>query len=105
MALENVATNQTFSSANAIADSIGCERVPTAKRRHGLPVDVIIILFIQLIVDKNSTDKGLGHALIADAFDRVVLTMPSIGAIGIAGHAIDCDAKAFYQNFDFIRLG
>lgn len=114
-ALEHEATSRTFVVCerdtrkvvgyHALATgSIGRARVPTAKLRRGLPSDVPVILLARLAVDKHAAGRGLGHSLIADAFDRILSTTASVGAMAIVVHAIDSDAAAFYRKFDFVDL-
>jgi GNAT superfamily N-acetyltransferase len=45
--------------------------------------------------------RGLGSALLKDAFCRIVSAAEIVGARAVLVHAIDTEAKAFYQHFNF----
>ncbi len=48
--------------------------------------------------------KGLGKLLLRDALQRVLDLSSSIGIHAIAVHAIDDEAKAFYEKFGLVAL-
>jgi GNAT superfamily N-acetyltransferase len=64
--------------------------------------DVIgIILLARLAVDHIEQGQGLGSALLKDALLRASQAAEIISARAVLVHAIDQDAKDFYQHFGF----
>ena len=64
--------------------------------------DVIgIILLARLAVDHLEQGQGLGRALLKDALLRASQAAEIISARAVLVHAIDQDAKDFYQHFGF----
>ena len=74
------------------------ERVKKGLARHPIPV----ILLARLAVDRNEQGKGLGQALVKDAFLRASRAADIIGCRAVFVHAKDKAAKAFYAKFDFV---
>lgn len=70
-----------------------------AKRQPGYPISVILLA--RLAVDKTEQGRGLGEALLKNALLRCLQASESIGARAVLVHAIDAEAKAFYQHFGF----
>jgi GNAT superfamily N-acetyltransferase len=70
-----------------------------AKRQPGYPISVILLA--RLAVDKAEQGQGLGAALLKNALQRCLQASESIGARAVLVHAIDTEAKAFYQHFGF----
>jgi GNAT superfamily N-acetyltransferase len=70
-----------------------------AKRQPGYPISVILLA--RLAVDKTEQGQGLGAALLKNALQRCLQASESIGARAVLVHAIDAQAKAFYQHFGF----
>lgn len=62
---------------------------------------VPIILLARLAVDLNEHGKGLGPALLKDAFQRAINAAMTIAGRAIVVHAIDDDAARFYAHFNF----
>jgi GNAT superfamily N-acetyltransferase len=60
-----------------------------------------VILLARLAVDRGEQGCGLGSALLKDAFHRIASAAEIVGARAILVHAIDAEAKAFYQHFNF----
>jgi len=83
------------------AGSVSVEESPTwvAKglARHPIPV----ILLARLAVDKNEKGTGLGKALLKDALARVAQAADIVGARAVLVHAIDEQARKFYEHFNF----
>ena len=65
--------------------------------RHPIPV----ILLARLAVDKSEAGKGLGKALLKDALVRIASAADIVGARAVLVHAIDEQARKFYEHFDF----
>ncbi len=83
------------------AGSVSIERVPSrvAKgiARHPVPV----ILLARLAVHKDEQGTGLGKALLKDALARIASGADIVGACAVLVHAIDEQARKFYEHFDF----
>jgi len=60
-----------------------------------------VILLARLAVDRAEQGRGLGSALLKDAFYRIAAAADIVGARAILVHAIDPEAKAFYEHFTF----
>ena len=70
-----------------------------AKGQPGYPISVILLA--RLAVDTTEQGQGLGAALLKNALQRCLQASESIGARAVLVHAIDAEAKAFYQHFGF----
>jgi GNAT superfamily N-acetyltransferase len=83
------------------AGSVSLEEAPTriAKglARHPIPV----ILLARLAVDRDEKGTGLGKALLKDALARIAQAADIVGARAVLFHAIDEQARKFYEHFDF----
>lgn len=64
--------------------------------------DIPIIVLARLAIDVNEHGKGLGAALLKDAFQRAINASVAIAGRAIVVHAIDEDAVRFYEHFDFV---
>jgi GNAT superfamily N-acetyltransferase len=60
-----------------------------------------LALLGRLAVDRQQKGKGLGRALLLDALMRTAQAADTIGIRALLVHAIDEDAKRFYQHFNF----
>jgi len=60
-----------------------------------------VILLARLAVDRTEQGRGLGGALLKDAFYRVASAAEIVGARAILVDAIDAEGKAFYEHFNF----
>ena len=94
-------SNQVVGYFSLAAASIRKEEASprAAKRQPGHPISVILLA--RLAVDKSEQGQGLGAALLKDALQRCLQASESIGARAVLVHAIDAEAKAFYQHFGF----
>lgn len=63
--------------------------------------DIPIILLARLAIDINEHGKGLGAAMLKDAFQRAINAAVAIAGRAIIVHAMDEDAVRFYEHFDF----
>ena len=70
-----------------------------AKRQPAYPISVILLA--RLAVDRTEQGQGLGAALLKNALQRCLQASETIGARAVLVHAIDAEAKAFYQHFGF----
>lgn len=82
--------------------SIGRESaIPRMLRGIAGHTDIPVVLLARLAVDSNEHGKGLGPALLKDAFQRAVNAAVAIAGRAIVVHAIDDDAVRFYEHFNF----
>ena len=70
-----------------------------AKGLGNYPIGVILLA--RLAIDQTERGIGLGKALLKDALLRSEHAADTISARAVLVHAIDRDAKAFYQHFGF----
>jgi len=70
-----------------------------AKFQPAYPIG--IILLARLAVDHGEQGQGLGKALLKDALRRSSQAADIISARAVLVHAIDSDAKKFYEHFGF----
>ena len=85
------------------AGSVRPEEAPP-RISKGLPRNPIgVILLARLAVDQREQGKKLGSALLKDALFRVMAAADAIGARALLVHALDDEARAFYERFDFER--
>ena len=82
------------------AGSVSVEEAPSRVKglaRHPIPV----ILLARLAVDRDEKGTGLGKALLKDALLRIAHAADIVGARAVLVHAIDEQARKFYQHFGF----
>jgi GNAT superfamily N-acetyltransferase len=70
-----------------------------AKGQPAYPIG--IILLARLAVDQNEQGYGLGKALLKDALLRASQAADIVSSRAVLVHAIDEEARAFYQHFGF----
>lgn len=73
------------------------ERIAKGLARHPVPV----VLLARLAVDQKERGLGLGAALLKDALIRIERAADIAGARAVLVHALDGDARAFYEHFGF----
>lgn len=85
------------------AGSVRPEEAP-ARVAKGLAKHPIgVILLARLAVDKREQGNGLGKALLKDALLRIMAAADTVGARAVLVHAIDEQARKFYEHFNFER--
>jgi GNAT superfamily N-acetyltransferase len=84
-------------SAGSVSVEEAPARISKGLARHPIPV----ILLARLAVDKQETGAGLGKALLKDALRRIAQAADIVGARAVLVHAIDEQARKFYEHFDF----
>jgi GNAT superfamily N-acetyltransferase len=72
-------------------------RIARGLARHPVPV----VLLARLAVDRREKGRGLGKALLKEALRRIERAADIAGARAVLVHAIDDEARAFYEHFDF----
>ena len=84
-------------SAGSVAIAESSPRVSKGLARHPIPV----ILLARLAVDEGEQGTGLGKALLKDALTRISHAADIIGARAVLVHALDEQARSFYEHFGF----
>ncbi len=84
-------------SAGSVSVGEAPARIAQGLARHPIPV----ILLARLAVDKAEKGTGLGKALLKDALARIARAADIVGARAVLVHAIDEQARKFYEHFDF----
>jgi GNAT superfamily N-acetyltransferase len=88
-----------YSLTAGSVDRQDCPPGITAEMPGGYPIPVILLA--RLAVDRMEQGRGLGSALLKDAFYRIASAAGIVGAGAVLVHAIDPEARAFYEHFDF----
>ncbi len=73
------------------------ERVRKGLANH--PIGIVILA--RLAVDRTAQSKGLGKALLFDALTRIEEAAEIVAVRAVLVHAIDEEAKRFYEHFEF----
>jgi len=60
-----------------------------------------IVLLARLAVDRTAQGKGLGKALLFDALTRIEEAADIVAVRAVLVHAIDEEARRFYEHFEF----
>jgi GNAT superfamily N-acetyltransferase len=70
----------------------------TARVIKGMPQDpILVVLLARLAVDLSVAGRGLGAGLLRDAMTRTLVASETVGVRAMLVHAIDGDARAFYD--------
>ncbi len=88
-----------FSLTVGSVDRKDCPPEITAEMPPDYPIPVILLA--RLAVHRAEQGRGLGSALLKDAFNRIASAAGIVGARAVLVHAIDSEARAFYQHFNF----
>ena len=75
---------------------------PDRRRLPRYPLPVVHLA--RLAVDERERGKGLGEALLLDAFDRAAVLSEAIGAAAVEVFAKDERARSFYERYGFSSL-
>lgn len=86
-------------TAGSVRPEEAPRRVAKGLTRH--PIGVILLA--RLATDRREQSMGLGKALLKDALLRITSAADAIGARAVLVHAIDEDARKFYEHFGFER--
>ena len=84
-------------------NSVGHEHAPSRLRR-GMPDPVPVVLLARLAIARSEQGKQLGGHLLVDGLRRCVRGGREFGARAVVVDAIDEQATAFYEHFDFHQL-
>ena len=85
------------------AGSVRPEEAPGRVSKGLAKHPIGVILLARLATDKQEQGKGIGKALLKDALLRIMSAADAIGARAVLVHAIDEDARRFYEHFGFER--
>lgn len=85
------------------AGSVRSEQVPSRVSKGLAKHPIGVILLARLAVDKREQGSGLGKALLKDALLRIMAAADTVGARAVLVHAIDEQARKFYEHFGFER--
>jgi GNAT superfamily N-acetyltransferase len=86
-----------------VAGAVRLVDAPKPQRRN-MPDPLPVILLGRLAVDQHWQGFGIGKGLLKDALLRALAASLHIGVRAVLVHAIDDDAKAFYERFGFIAF-
>ena len=83
----------------------GARREHLSKKLHrNSPETVPLMLLARLAVDLRFQGRGLGQGLLKDALLRILQASEIVGFRAVLVHAIDDNARAFYQRLGFIEF-
>ncbi len=71
------------------------------KIKRNMPDPIPVMIMGRLAVDQKYQRGGIGRGLLRDAISRIVQAAEIAGIRAILVHALDDDAKAFYQRCGF----
>lgn len=84
-------------SAGSVSKENATARATQGLANHPVPIS----LLGRLAIDKTEQGLGLGKALLKDALLRIERAADILGIRAVFVHAIDAEARAFYERFDF----
>ena len=85
----------------ALAAGAVAHREPPGAIRRNMPDPVPVMVLGRLAVDRRAQGHQLGGALLQDAVKRVRAASQHVGIRAILVHALNEDAKRFYEHFGF----
>ena len=71
--------------------------------RHNMPNPVPVVLLGRLAVDVCTQGHGFGKWLLSHAIHRIANLAEQVGIKAVMVHAIDDDARVFYEHFGFVQ--
>lgn len=86
-------------SAGSVEREAASTRAAHGLAKHPVPVALIG----RLAVDKGEQGHGLGRALLKNALLRIERAADTLGIRAVLVHAIDEEARTFYERFGFER--
>jgi GNAT superfamily N-acetyltransferase len=96
-----VGDNKVIGYYTLVTGSVETAKAPEALRKGLGNYPIPVVLIARLAIDKNYHGKGIGKALLRDAFLRILNASEHIGIRAITVHAKDKNAIKFYKKFDF----
>jgi GNAT superfamily N-acetyltransferase len=94
---DNVVVGYYAISAGSVAKEASPARIAQGLANHPVPIS----LLARLAIHKEEQGIGLGRALLKDALLRIERAADILGIRAVLVHAIDSQARAFYERFDF----
>lgn len=85
----------------ALASSAIALNSATGRLRRNMPEPIPVVVLGRIAVDVSYQGQGLGRGMLQDAGRRILHAADEIGIRGLLVHAIDDNAKAFYQRLGF----
>jgi GNAT superfamily N-acetyltransferase len=85
----------------ALASGAVAVNASPGRFRRNMPDPIPVVVLARLAVCRSQQGKGLARALLADAFERVLLASEQIGVRGVLVHAASPAARAFYLHMGF----
>jgi len=85
-------------AANCIVTKYASRRTGAGQPQKGA---VPVIILGRIAVDISEQGRGLGEALLKDALLRCERAANSIGVRAVLVHALDKEARGFYEKYDF----
>jgi len=86
------------------SSSISFQNIPTGTARKLPKHPVPAVLLGRLAIHFSAQGKGLGGILLADAFRRCAGLAENLGIHATEVHALDDEARRFYEHYGFIPL-
>lgn len=84
--------------------SISFESLPASVARKLPNHPVPVVLIGRLAIDRSVQGQGLGGILLADALRRCAGLSDDLGIQAVEVHALDDEARRFYEHYGFISL-
>ncbi len=81
--------------------SIEFQNVPPCVRKGLGRYPVPVILLARLAVDELFQRKRVGESLLLEALQRSLQASQAIGGVAVLVHALDEDARRFYEKYGF----
>lgn len=79
------------------------EHIPKKLQRNS-PDPIPLMLLARLAVDHRFQGRRIGNGLLKDALTRVLQASEIVGFRAVVVHAIDDQAKRFYDRFGFVEF-
>lgn len=76
------------------------EKAP-GKLARNMPEAIPVVIIARMAIDRRYQGRGLGAALLNDAFMRILNASREVGARAVLVHAIDDDVMPFYARYGF----
>jgi len=85
----------------ALASGAVAVSTSTGRFRRNMPDPIPVVVLARLAVCCSVQGQGIARALLADAFERVLMASEQIGVRGVVVHAASAAARKFYLHLGF----
>lgn len=85
----------------ALASGAVAVAVSPGRFRRNMPDPIPVVVLARLAVCRSVQGQGIARALLADAFERVLIASEQIGVRGVVVHAASAAARKFYLHLGF----